>query len=173
MSQSHVLRRAIERSSYAQITKFLSLELLLWAEVVGVTALLLAAVHCACMQPRIAFATDHLLAIVLAGENCQGWLDDATTQTQDQVESGLLLDVVVGKGATIFQLFAGENETLLIRGDTFFILNLRLDVVDGVGGLNIKGNGLAGERFHKDLHGWHGLTPPLPIVRLKLLCTKN
>ena len=28
-----------------------------------------------------------------------------------------LLDVVVGKGATILELLAGEDETLLVRGD--------------------------------------------------------
>jgi hypothetical protein len=33
------------------------------------------------------------------------------------MESGLLLDVVVGEGATVLELLAGEDQTLLVRGD--------------------------------------------------------
>ena len=41
-----------------------------------------------------------------------------TTKAQDQVERGLLLDVVVAESATILQLLAGEDEALLIRGNS-------------------------------------------------------
>ncbi len=37
------------------------------------------------------------------------------TQTEHQVQSGLLLDVVISQSAAILQLLAGENQTLLIR----------------------------------------------------------
>ena len=40
-----------------------------------------------------------------------------TAQTQDQVQRGLLLNVVVGQGAAVFQLLAGKNQTLLVWGD--------------------------------------------------------
>ena len=43
----------------------------------------------------------------------------ATTQTQDQVESRLLLDIVVCKGATVLQLLASEDQPLLVGGDTY------------------------------------------------------
>jgi hypothetical protein len=33
-----------------------------------------------------------------------------------------LLDVVVGKSPSIFQLLAGEDQTLLIRGDALLVL---------------------------------------------------
>jgi len=33
------------------------------------------------------------------------------------VQRGLLLDVVVGQGAAVFQLLAGKNQTLLVWGD--------------------------------------------------------
>uniref|UniRef100_A0A453CNT5 Uncharacterized protein n=1 Tax=Aegilops tauschii subsp. strangulata TaxID=200361 RepID=A0A453CNT5_AEGTS len=64
----------------------------------------------------------------------QGLHEDlhATTETQDKMKGGLLLDVVIRKGAAILQL--------------------GLDVVDGVRALNLKSNGLAGEGLHKDLH---------------------
>ena len=42
----------------------------------------------------------------------------ATTEPQHQMEGGLLLDVVVGQGATIFQLLAGKDQTLLVGRDT-------------------------------------------------------
>ena len=41
----------------------------------------------------------------------------STTQTQDQVEGGLLLDVVVSQGAAILQLLASKDQALLVRGD--------------------------------------------------------
>ena len=40
-----------------------------------------------------------------------------TAQAQDQVQGRLLLDVVVRQGAPVLQLLAGEDQTLLIRGD--------------------------------------------------------
>jgi hypothetical protein len=50
------------------------------------------------------------------------------------------------------ELLASEDEALLVRGDALLVLNLRLDVVDGVGGLHLERDGLARERLHKDLH---------------------
>ena len=42
------------------------------------------------------------------------------------------LDVVVRQGMTIFQLLPSEDEMLLVRRNTFLVLNLCLDIVDGV-----------------------------------------
>jgi len=61
-----------------------------------------------------------------------------TTQTQHQVEGALLLDVVVGKSATVLELLAGEDQTLLVRGDALLVLDLGLDIVDGVGRLHSR-----------------------------------
>merc|ERR1719229_640878 len=76
----------------------------------------------------------------------------ATAQAKDKVKGALLLDVVVRKGAAILELLAGEDESLLIRGDSLLVLDLGLDVRDGVRGLNVEGDRLAGERLHEDLH---------------------
>ena len=59
------------------------------------------------------------------------------------MKSRLLLNVVFGESASIFELLTGEDQALLIRRDTFLVLNLGLDVVDGVGRLHFKGDGLA------------------------------
>ena len=69
----------------------------------------------------------------------------ATTETEDQVEGGLLLDVVIGQGAAILKLLASENQALLVRRDTLLVLNLRLNIVDGIGGLDLKSDGLASD----------------------------
>ncbi|KAI5615602.1 hypothetical protein C0J50_0283 [Silurus asotus] len=76
----------------------------------------------------------------------------ATPESQDQMECGLLLNVVVRQGATIFQLLAGEDQPLLIWGNAFLVLDFRLDILNGVTWLNLKGDGLASQSLHKDLH---------------------
>ena len=40
-----------------------------------------------------------------------------TTKAEHQVEGGLLLDVVVVEGATVFELLAGKDQALLVRGN--------------------------------------------------------
>jgi hypothetical protein len=61
------------------------------------------------------------------------------------MKSGLLLDVVIRESATVLELLASEDQALLVRGNALLVLNLALDVVDGVGGLDLKGDGLAGD----------------------------
>ena len=69
----------------------------------------------------------------------------ATAQAENQVQGRLLLDVVVGESTAILQLLAGEDKTLLVRRDALLVLDLGLDVVDGVAGLHLKGDSLAGD----------------------------
>ena len=57
------------------------------------------------------------------------------------MEGRLLLDVVVRKGSAILELLAGEDESLLVWGDTLLVLDLGLDVVDGVRRLHLQGDG--------------------------------
>jgi hypothetical protein len=76
----------------------------------------------------------------------------SSTETKDQVESRLLLDVVIRESASILELLSGKDETLLIRGDSLLILNLSLDVVDGVARLDIESNGLTSQSLDENLH---------------------
>ena len=55
-----------------------------------------------------------------------------SSETQHKMECGFLLDIVVRKCAAIFQLFAGEDQSLLIWGNAFLVLDLGFDVLDGV-----------------------------------------
>merc|ERR1711915_716682 len=68
------------------------------------------------------------------------------------MEGALLLDVVVGESSSVLQLLAGEDQPLLIWGDSLLVLDLGLDVLDGVRGLHLEGDGLTGEGLDEDLH---------------------
>ena len=93
----------------------------------------------------------HLESNGLAGQRLHENLH-TTTQAQHQVESALLLDVVVGESAAILELLAGEDEALLVRGDALLVLDLGLDSVDGVGGLHLKSDCFSGEGLDENLH---------------------
>jgi len=68
------------------------------------------------------------------------------------VERRLLLDVVVRKSAAVLELLAREDKALLVRGDALLVLDLALHHVDGVRGLHLEGDGLAGQSLDEDLH---------------------
>ena len=75
------------------------------------------------------------------------------SETQDEVEGRLLLDVVIRQGAAVLELLAGEDETLLVGRDALLVLDLGLDVVNGVRGLDVESDGLARQGLDEDLHG--------------------
>ena len=58
----------------------------------------------------------------LAGEGLDEDLH-FTTETEDQMECALLLDVVIGEGAAVFELLADEDKPLLVQGDSFLVLD--------------------------------------------------
>ena len=68
------------------------------------------------------------------------------------MEGGLFLDVVIRESATVLELLAGEDESLLIGRDAFLVLDLGLDGLDGVSALHLEGDGLTREGFDEDLH---------------------
>merc|ERR1719489_574946 len=75
-----------------------------------------------------------------------------TTKSQHQMKSGFFLDVVVRQGPAIFQLLSSEDQTLLIWGDTFFVLDFSFDIFNGVRSFNFQCDGFASQCFHKYLH---------------------
>lgn len=105
------------------------------------------------------------------------------------------LDVVIRQSPSVLQLLAGENETLLVRGNpwkngknenewrngqlwdletsgkegmelfekwkaiiTFLVLNLGFHILDGVRRFDLERDGLPGQSFHENLHGWRSTT---------------
>jgi len=73
-------------------------------------------------------------------------------QPEDQVQGGFLLDVIIREGPSVLKLLTSKDQPLLIRWDTFFVLNLSLDILNRVGRLNLESDGFTGEGFHEDLH---------------------
>ena len=86
-------------------------------------------------------------------ENTARDLAMSAAETKDEVKGRLLLDVVIRKSAAVLELLAGKDETLLIGRDALLVLDLGLDVVDGVGRLDVEGDGLAGQSLDEDLCG--------------------
>jgi len=68
------------------------------------------------------------------------------------VKGGLLLDVIVGQGTTVFKLLASEDQALLVGWDAFLVLDFGLDVLNGVGGFDFESDRLTRKGFHEDLH---------------------
>jgi len=50
---------------------------------------------------------------------------------------------VVTQGSAVLQLLSGEDQSLLVWGDALLVLDLRLDIVDRVRGLDLEGDGLS------------------------------
>ena len=83
----------------------------------------------------------------------QTWgYSESSSQSEDQVKGWFLLNVVVRKGSSVFELLSSEDESLLIGGNTFLILNFSLHILNGVWGLNVKSNSLSSEGLNEDLH---------------------
>ena len=76
---------------------------------------------------------------------------NSSTETKYQMKSGLFLNVVIGKSATILELLSGKDETLLIRRNTFLVLDLGLYVINGITGFDIEGDSLSREGFDENL----------------------
>ena len=63
-----------------------------------------------------------------------------------------LLDVVVLESTAILELLTREDKTLLVWRDALLVLDLGLDGLDGVGALNLKGDGLSRKGLDENLH---------------------
>jgi len=88
------------------------------------------------------------------GFSCESLNKDlhSTSESEDKVKSRFFLDVVVSKSSAIVKLFTGEDKSLLIWRDTFFILDFLLDVFNRVRWFNFKSDGFSSKGLDKDLH---------------------
>merc|ERR1712122_466410 len=68
------------------------------------------------------------------------------------MKSALLLDVVVGEGSSILELLSSKDQSLLVWWDSFLVLDLGLDVLNGIRRFNLQGDGLSSQGFDEDLH---------------------
>jgi hypothetical protein len=58
-----------------------------------------------------------------------------------------LLNVVVAESTAILKLLAGKDQTLLVWWNALLVLDLALNIVDGVARLHLEGDSLAREGF--------------------------
>lgn len=137
--QENVPAREKERDN--QIIQLL--QLLLGAEMVAVSALLLAAVVRTKGQTGVALAAHHLLAVVLLGQSSQGGLDHSSSHLEEHFDGGGLADSAGADDLRIVQLLSSEDKTLVVIVDVLLFLNHLLDVLHGLRGLNLKRDGVS------------------------------
>merc|ERR1711913_1813 len=75
-----------------------------------------------------------------------------SSESEHKMEGRLLLDVVVRKSSSVLKLLASEDQSLLIWGNSLLVLDLGLDVLNAIRGLDLEGDGLPGEGLDEDLH---------------------
>merc|ERR1712106_1036174 len=75
-----------------------------------------------------------------------------TSESENKMEGRFLLDVVVRESSSILKLLSSKDQPLLVWGDSLLVLNLSFDILDGIRGLNLKGDGLSSQGLDKDLH---------------------
>jgi hypothetical protein len=68
------------------------------------------------------------------------------------VDYRFVLNVAVRDGTGVLELLFVKDQTLLVRRLSYLVLNLGLDVVDGIGRLDVQGDGHSGESLDEDLH---------------------
>jgi hypothetical protein len=67
-----------------------------------------------------------------------------SAKTENEMKGGFLLNVKIRKSATVFELLASEDKTLLIRWDALLVLNLGLHIqVNRVRGLDFQSDRFA------------------------------
>jgi len=69
------------------------------------------------------------------------------------MEGRFFLDVVIRKCSAIFELFSGEDQSLLLWWNSLLVLDLSLDVGDGVIRLYVQCDRFPSEGLDEDLHG--------------------
>ena len=52
----------------------------------------------------------------------------SSPKTEDKMEGGLLLDVVVGEGPSVFELLASKDQPLLVWGDALLVLKSNYEI---------------------------------------------
>ena len=76
----------------------------------------------------------------------------ATSASHKHSAAASVLYKVDAEGSAIFELLSGKNESLLVWWDAFFVLDLGLDVLNGLSWLHVQGDGLSSECLYEDLH---------------------
>ena len=63
----------------------------------------------------------------LPGQSLDKYLHP-TTETENQMEGGLLLDVVIREGPSVLELLASKDQPLLVWGDALLVLKSNYEI---------------------------------------------
>ena len=85
---------------------------------------LAVAIHLVVLEHRKLGLLALMLDLLRSGVDLLLSFLSAATQTKHEMESRLLLYVIVGKGAAVLELLAGEDQALLIGWDAFLVCGL-------------------------------------------------
>ena len=68
------------------------------------------------------------------------------------MQGTFLLDIVVRKSSSVLKLLSSKDQSLLVWRDSFLVLDLGLNILDGIRGLHLQSDGLASQGLDEDLH---------------------
>ena len=75
-----------------------------------------------------------------------------TVKSQHKMKSGLLLSVVVRQSTSVFQLLASKDQSLLVRRNSFLIVDLGVYIFCCIQGFDLESDGLPRQGLHENLH---------------------
>ena len=81
------------------------------------------------------------------------------------MDGRFFLYIVVSKSSVFVELFACEDETLLVGWDSFSVLDFGFDILNAVTWLNFQCDVLSCEGFDEDLHEFFILVKLVLILK--------
>merc|ERR1719282_1428625 len=61
-----------------------------------------------------------------------------SSQSKNQMQGTFFLDVVIRKSSSILKLLSSKDQSLLIWGNSFLVLDLGLDILNGIRWFNLE-----------------------------------
>jgi len=119
------------------------LKFLLGSQLIGVSALLLSAVHSTRWESSVALSANHLVNVVFSGKHLERRFNNSSSKAKYKVEGRLLLNIVVTQSSPVLKLLSSKDQTLLIGWNTLFILNFLLYILDCVRALYFESDSLS------------------------------
>jgi hypothetical protein len=92
-----------------------------------------------------------ILTVCLARKSQFGPKSVYSSKMKYQMKSWILLNRIILKSVSIFQLFSSKDKSLLIWRNSFFVLNLRFNIFNSISWLNFKGDAFPSQGFHEGL----------------------
>lgn len=99
------------------------------------------------MQSGVTLAADHLVAVVLLGQDAQTGLNDTTHQSEVQVQGATRLHAVL-----VGELSASEEQPLLVARQARALLEASLHGGHTVPGAQVQRDRAAIQTLHEHLH---------------------